>query len=138
MPAGGPVLEYLWRLVRDNPEVIPEIVRGVKDRFGSRPPEAPVQAEASREVPAVERVDQLEADLTAAGRLIGSLEARLAEMRSRTQALEQRLERSETELARLSTAEVRLAARLRKTAIGLAGCLSAAFALLIYLLATRH
>lgn len=134
MPAGGPVLEYLWRLVRDNPEVIPEIVRGVKDRFGSRPAEAPPHAEASPESSVTERVDQLEADLTAAGRLIGSLEARLAEMRSRTQALEQRLERSETELARLSAAEVRLATRLRKTTIGLAASLAGMLALLIYLL----
>ena len=139
MPARGPVLEYLWRLVRDNPEVIPDIVRGVKESFGSRAAEeAPPKAAGSPEVPVSERLDQLEADLTGAGRLIGSLEARLAEMRSRTQALEQRLERSEAEIARVSAANAQLAAKFRKTAIGLGLAPAAVLVLVIYLLVAHR
>jgi len=142
MPAASPILEYLWKVVRDNPDIIPDLVRVAKDRFGSAPPEpAPRPAPPPSLAPLRERLDQLESEVAAAGRLIG-------ETQSRIEALEQRADRADAELARQSatTAElarqsaaaVKLARRLRTAILAAAPLLALALGLAVYLLAARR
>jgi hypothetical protein len=118
MPVGSPIVDYLWRLVRENPDVIPQIVRMAKDKFGSTEP-PPAQAPPPLDT-SIERIEQLESDLASAGRLIG--------------ALESRLDAQAQQLARAEAANAQLARRLRTAIIAVAAAFALAFGLLVYLL----
>ncbi|MGE5645423.1 MAG: hypothetical protein ACM336_06480 [Acidobacteriota bacterium] len=135
MPA-KPIVDYLWRLVRENPDVIPQIVKIAKEKFGSSepppagaPPPPPSAPEGRSDA---ERIDQLETGIASAGRLIGVLESRLDDQAQRLQST---LTTIETRLARAEAHNTRLAARLRTAIIAFAIALAAALALLVYLLA---
>jgi hypothetical protein len=132
MPGANPILEYLWKVVRDNPDVIPDLVRVAKDRFGSAPPEpAPRPAPPPSLDPLRERLDQLEVEVAAAGRLIG-------EAQSRIESLEQRIDRADAELARHAAATAELARKLRTAILVAAPLLALALGLAVYLLAARR
>lgn len=128
MPGGSPIVDYLWRLVRENPDVIPQIVRMAKDKFGST--EAPPEAPPPPPNASLERIEQLESDLASAGRILGGLEARI-------DAQAQQIGRAEAEIARLASANAQLGRRLRTTTIAVAVALGVAFALIIFAL-VRH
>jgi hypothetical protein len=126
MPAASPILEYLWKLVRDNPTIIPDLVRTAKDRFGST--EAPPPPASS---PDTAGIDQIEADIATAGRMIGELQSRL-------DGMEERTARSDAELARLAERTARLQRSLRTAITVLGAFLAVALTLIIYLLVQSH
>jgi uncharacterized small protein (DUF1192 family) len=132
MPGASPILEYLWKIVRENPAIIPDLVRVATDRFGSAPPQPAPRPEPPPSLdPLRERLDQLESDLAAAGRLIG-------EAQSRIESLEQRIARADAELARQSAGTTALARKLRTAVLVFAPLLGLISGLVVYLLVARR
>ena len=134
MPGAGPIIERVWEFVRSNPQAVADMLRAAKDRFANAPPAPP--GPGAPEQPsdsALAQLDQIEADITAVGRLLGGIEARLSEFSARLDGIDRRIDRSEAELVRATQALTQLGRKLRMWAIALTGGLVLALGLLAYL-----
>ncbi len=139
MPGAGPIIERVWDFVRSNPQMVSDMLRAAKDRFGS--PSSPRPAGPLREPdaapggpdPISARFDQIDSDMESVGTLLGGMEARLSEFTARLNGIDGRIDRSEAELVRLVQASRQLARRLMLASAILGTALLIALGLLIYL-----
>ena len=139
MPGPSPILEYLWKIVRENPDIIPDLVRVATDRFGSAPPQSAPRPEPPPSLdPLRERLDQLESDVAAAGRLIGQAQSRIESLEQRIARADAELARQSAELAQEAAVTAELARKLRTALLIVAPLLGLVFALVVYLFVARR